>query len=49
MVELERRVESACHEAWDQMVGVAVARAEGQRAEERVIVDEQELEAARAH
>ena len=49
MAELERRVESACHEAWDQMVGVAVARAEGQRAEERATTAEQGLKAARAH
>ncbi|XP_066308055.1 uncharacterized protein [Miscanthus floridulus] len=48
MAELERRAESACRESRDRAVEVAVARAEGQHAEERATTAEKGLEAANA-
>ena len=48
MAELERRAESACRESWDRAAEAAVARAEGQRVEERATAAEQGLKAARA-
>ena len=49
MAELERRMESACRESWDQAAEAATVRAEGQRVEDRATVAEQGLKAARAH
>ncbi|XP_066365354.1 uncharacterized protein [Miscanthus floridulus] len=48
-VELERRVESACHESQVRTTKAATARAKGQCAVERVTAAKQGLEAAKAH
>ena len=47
MAELERRMESACRESWDQAAEAATVRAEGQRAAEWATAAEQGLEATK--
>ena len=48
-VELERWVESACHESQVRTAEVAAARTEGQCAVERATATEQKLDVAKAH